>query len=86
MENEKVLDNIQDEEQPAKKGGGRGFHTNIFTLVLSVLVATFLWVYVMSVDAPNSEQTFYGVKVSVNNIDKLMFERDLWQGKDFESK
>ena len=71
MENEKVLDNIQDEEQPAKKGGGRGFHTNIFTLVLSVLVATFLWVYVMSVDAPNSEQTFYGVKVSVNNIDKL---------------
>lgn len=22
----------------------------------------------------------------INNIDKLMFERDLWQGKDFESK
>ncbi len=65
MKNENVL--INTENKPAEKG----FRTNILVLVLSVLVAVFLWVYVMSVDAPNSERTIYGVKVSVNNIEKL---------------
>lgn len=71
MENEKILDNTEMDESQEIKSGGRKFHTNIFTLVLSVIVAVFLWVYVMSVDAPNSKQTFYGVRVAVNNLEKL---------------
>ncbi len=77
MENENLIENTENTVIAEKKPPAKKFHTNVFTFVLSLVVAVFLWVYVMSVDAPNSEQTFYGVKVSVNNIERLNQESGL---------
>ncbi len=74
MENEKIIENSilnENENGKPEKTGAKKFTSNFFTFVLSLMVAVVVWLYVMSIDAPNSEQTFYGVNVSVNNLDKL---------------
>lgn len=74
MENENVIDNIEysgNKEEKKEKSTASKFTTNVLIFILSLILAVFVWVYVMSVDAPNSEQTFYGVNVSVNNLDRL---------------
>ena len=53
---------------PGRKRVRKG---DIIALVLSVLVAIFMWLYVMRVESPTAEMDFFGVKVTVENEYKM---------------
>ena len=54
-----------------KKTGNAILNSKIFWIVVSVLIAFFLWLYVTSTDGVETEKTFNGVKVEFIGADTL---------------
>ncbi len=52
-------------------------HANFFAKILCVVVAFFLWIYVMAVESPEHEQTFSHVTVELIGTDQLVAEHGL---------
>ena len=51
--------------------GRRKIRFNLWYLILSFVLAIFLWFYVMGIQDPTISETFYGVSVNVVGEDTL---------------